>query len=328
MGSIAIIGLGRTGASLGLALTRATGGKGPEVVGFDPRREAAQWAKRVGAATRLAPDAASAVTGAEIVFLTVSVVTMRETLTEIARGTAPGCVVTDTASTKARVLEWAEEILPEGVSFVGGHPLLQASGDEPLAPDPDLFQGRTYCLLPGKKTAPEAVDQVAGIARAVGATPFFIDAEEHDAFVAAVEILPLLLSCALTSVTTKAPSWREMSRFVTDRYRELTGVASFDPQVEADTSRTAESAVTRWLDEYIDELRRYRGLLAAEGAGLAEALGEGRRPAEGAAPVQGEATDGGASLSLGSRFTSLLIGERLARKAQQIVNPGRKPDER
>ena len=36
---------------------------------------------------------------------------------------AQGVVVTDTCSTKADVLQWATELLPESAHFVGGHPM-------------------------------------------------------------------------------------------------------------------------------------------------------------------------------------------------------------
>src|SRR3990170_1484581 len=60
------------------------------------------------------------------------------------------------------------------------------------AADAGLFRGATWCIVPGRRCAPEAVTQVERLVHAVGAQPFYVDAEEHDAYVAAVSHLPFI----------------------------------------------------------------------------------------------------------------------------------------
>ena len=60
---------------------------------------------------------------------------------------AEGAVITDTASTKADVMRWAGEFLPDGVHFIGGHPMAGKEHSGLEHADPDLFEGRPWLLV-------------------------------------------------------------------------------------------------------------------------------------------------------------------------------------
>jgi prephenate dehydrogenase len=118
---IAIVGLGLIGGSMGLSL-RGTGAD-YEVVGFARRPEVASRALELGAVDRTEGNIISAVNGADVVIISTPTLSLKGILAEIGEGLRGGSIVTDTASTKAKVMEWAEAILPPSVSFIGGHPM-------------------------------------------------------------------------------------------------------------------------------------------------------------------------------------------------------------
>ncbi len=151
---IAIVGLGLIGGSMGLALKRA-GQEGPELVGYARRPETAERARRLGAIDRAESSLAAAVDGADLVMLAVPIMSIKEILSQIAPNLAAGAVVTDVASTKLQVMHWAEEALPQSTSFVGGHPMAgkELSGIE--VAEAGLFQGCTYCIVPGRGASDE-----------------------------------------------------------------------------------------------------------------------------------------------------------------------------
>src|SRR5512136_185243 len=119
---IAVVGLGLIGGSIGLALKRA-GSDGVELVGYARRPETADRALQLGAIDRIEGTLAAAVQKAALVILAIPTMSMKEMLSEIAPHLPAGCTVTDVASTKLQVMQWAEEILPPGAGFVGGHPM-------------------------------------------------------------------------------------------------------------------------------------------------------------------------------------------------------------
>ncbi|GAI23543.1 unnamed protein product, partial [marine sediment metagenome] len=55
---------------------------------------------------------------------------IKEILEATAPYLAPNCVLTDTSTVKGDVLRWADELLPDTVHFVGGHPVVgEEKGD-------------------------------------------------------------------------------------------------------------------------------------------------------------------------------------------------------
>jgi prephenate dehydrogenase len=272
---ITIIGTGLIGGSLGLALKKAR--LGFEIVGHDKRIEVANKAKQRGAVDKAEWNLPAALDGASLVILAIPVMAIKptlETIAQNARYLQPDCIVTDTASTKVQVLEWADTILPRGVNFIGGHPMAgkDATGIEEAAAE--LFQGCTYCLLPARKAAAQAMETMIGLANAVGAKPYFLDPAEHDAFVAAVDHLPFILSSALVSATTHDPSWRDMRRLASASFREASRLAAGDAEDYAATCAANQESILRWIDTYIADLQEWRALVAAGGDPLKAAFDE------------------------------------------------------
>jgi prephenate dehydrogenase len=192
---------------------------------------------------------------------------MEKVMSEVAPSLEPGAVVTDVASTKVDVQAWAERLQPEHSHVVGGPPMAGKEVAGIDAAEAGLFQGATWCIVPGQRCAPEAVTAVERLVRAVGARPYFLDAEEHDSYVAAISHLPFVASAALVNAVTGTPSWRDMARLAAGGFRDATRTASGDVRMHVDICRTNREGVVRWLDAYVDELRRARELIAASEEG-------------------------------------------------------------
>ena len=273
---VAIIGLGLIGGSIGLALKQKNE-PGWEIVGYARRRETAAAALSLGAIDRAETNLKNTVKGAEIVIIATPVLTIKEIFSQIAPHLLHSCIVTDTASTKFQVMKWAHEILPPTVYFIGGHPMAGKEIYGIQAAEAGLFQGCVYCLSPAEKTPPEARDKVINIIKRLGATPVLIDPQEHDDLVAGISHLPLLLSAALISTTTKDPSWDKMSRLAASGYRDLTRLASGNPEVSAHICFTNSEAILRWIDKFKQELDKYRQLVNARDTKLQEVLTEANK---------------------------------------------------
>jgi prephenate dehydrogenase len=267
---ITIIGTGLIGASLGLALKKAK--LGYEIIGHDKSTTAASKAKKLGAVDKTEWNLINAVEGAGLVILAIPVDAIKPTLEAIAPYLSEGVVVTDTASTKQMVLEWARTILPAGVNFVGGHPLVRADVTGADAASADLFSGATYCLIPGAGAQPDAVQLLVGLAGTVGAEPFFPDATEHDNFQAAVAHLPLLLATALMHLAAASPANREIRKMAGADFRRATALAGADAETSAQICAANRDGILRWLDAYTRELVRLRALVADGGPELQAAF--------------------------------------------------------
>ena len=269
MDKIAIIGTGLIGGSIGLALNNANRGT-MEVVGFDVEPKAAKKAAKLGAVSRATRRLNEAVEGANMVIIATPALAIRETLEAIAGMLSPGCVVTDTGSTKEAIMTWAEEYLPKEVSFVGGHPMAGKESSGIDAADADLFKGARYVVIPGRDASQEAIEAVLNLVRLLGARNFFLDAFEHDSYIAAVSHLPMVISAALVTTAAKSPSWREISKLASTGFRDVTRLASGDPIMNLDICLTNPDGILYWIDEAVRELLEYKKQIAAATTEIAD----------------------------------------------------------
>jgi prephenate dehydrogenase len=277
MQRVLIVGLGLIGGSIGLALRRwseerrVDGRKPLEVIGFDPNLDHQRAAEKLGAVDKGAWDLSKAAREADVVVLATPVKAMRDVLEDLAPHLRPGTIVADTGSTKAQVLKWADEILPREVHFVGSHPMAGKTQSIEGA-DADLFMGATWCVSPSVTASEDAVRTVLGLIAAAGAEPFFIDSEEHDAYVAGVSHVPFVLSAALMNAVARDASWRDMKTLTAGGFRDTTRLAAGSPAMHRDILLTNPEAVTRWIDAVVGTLGEIRQIIVSNDENAAPAL--------------------------------------------------------
>ncbi|MGH9788709.1 MAG: prephenate dehydrogenase, partial [Candidatus Acidiferrales bacterium] len=200
-------------------------------------------------------------------------------LPEVAKAAKPGALVTDAGSTKVRICKLAEEVLPEGVQFLGGHPMAgrEVGGIENA--DADLFVGAKYTLVKEAEEAEEAKEEkiyrrdaetaeegaekefLEWIGK-LEAEPVWMDAETHDWAVALVSHLPQLVSTALASAV-----WDETDEdglplaLAGTGFRDVARLAGSPYDVWRDICLTNSENLARGLERLEQRLERMRALL-------------------------------------------------------------------
>ena len=261
MPKIAIVGTGLMGTSLAMAL-RNSQLLNLELVGTDSSGGVRGAAQKTGAFNRVESRLLNAVEGADIVVLATPIMAMQELMEVLAPHLPEDCVVTDVGSSKKMVLEWADRYLPETVSFVGGHPMAGKETPGPENADPNLFRGKTYCVIPSPKASERAAAEITTMVEALECTPYYISADEHDSFVAAVSHLPFLMSVALVGCTSGSPNWDDIARVASSGYHDVSRLASGDTVMHRDICVTNPEPIVAWIDTFIRELYKIRQLLA------------------------------------------------------------------
>ena len=273
LAKIAIVGTGLIGTSLGLAL-RQSDLRNLEVVGTDYESAARSGAQKRGAFHKVEGRIQPAIEGADVVVLATPVMAMRDLMETIGRQLPEDTVITDVGSSKRVVVEWATELLPGRIQFVGGHPMAGRETAGPQNAAADLFAGKPYCIVPKPDTKEQAVSTVATMAEAIGAKPFFIGAEEHDSFVAAVSHLPFVMSVALMQTVSKSANWDDIAQLASSGFRDLSRLASGDAIMHRDISITNREPIVSWIDSFIRELYEIRNMLKDESGPDPAAVGE------------------------------------------------------
>ena len=250
---IAIIGMGLIGTSIGMALRTAderTSRLGViSVVGYDANRQSTAQARGRLAIDREMGSLADAARDAALIILAVPVQEIPEMLRSLATLASPGAVITDVSSTKAQVMAWAHELLPDSLQFVGGHPMAGRERSGPAAADPRMFQDAIYCVCPSQSVRQEGLDVVEALVGTLGAKLYYIDPVEHDTYVGGVSHLPFLLSSTLMELVSRSPGWREMAPLAATGFRDMTRLASGSATMHRDILATNRTAMIHWINE-------------------------------------------------------------------------------
>ena len=270
MTTIAIVGTGLIGTSLALAIKQSN--LQVDVVGTDYDQSARSGAQKSGAFKKVESNLSNAIRGADVVIYATPVLAMREMMEASVNDFEEGCVVTDVGSSKKVVIEWADEILPESVSFVGGHPMAGKELSGPTNADGDLFKGKAYCIIPSVTAEKSAVSSVTTLAESIGAKPFFIGVDEHDSFVAAASHLPFMMSVALMGTASKSANWEDIAQLASSGFASLSRLASGDPIMHRDICVSNPKPIVAWMDAYIREMYDLRNMLANENGPDPEAV--------------------------------------------------------
>ncbi len=252
----AVIGIGLIGGSFALAAKRA--GVVESVVGVARSADTREGALEMGAADEVTADAAEAVRGADLVYIAVPVGATRSIFGQIRDSLEPGALVTDAGSTKREVMAAAAELLPDSITFIGGHPMAGSEQSGIRAARADLFEGAAYYLTPGETTTQDELDRMLALVRALGARPDVKVAEYHDRMMAATSHLPHLVAAALASTIHRlASGQKEVGNSLGTGFTDTTRLAEGSPEVWRDIFLSNPDNVAAALDRMIEQLQQF-----------------------------------------------------------------------
>lgn len=263
---IAFLGLGLIGGSIARALRAA--GSTARLVAWTPSLAGPEEALRAGVIDEVAVLPGAAIADAGLVILAGPPLDVVGLLGAGADGPwaalAPGAVVTDVASTKARVVAAAAGA---GLPFVGGHPMAGRETSGFAAATPDLFVDRPWIIVDAGGAPDGAAELVEALAVAVGARPVRMTPEAHDAAVAAISHLPLVAAAALVDAVAGDPAaWGIAGPLAASGWRDMTRLARGDVEMGAGILATNRDAVA-------SQLRAYRAAIDAWIAALESGAG-------------------------------------------------------
>jgi prephenate dehydrogenase len=261
---IAFLGFGLIGGSIAAAV-RSGGGRGSRTVAWTPAGVGPAEGVRRAFLDEAASSAAAALDGAELVVLAGPPLAIVATL---ARESGPlraaaeaGATITDVGSTKRRIIDSAAAA---GLAFVGGHPMAGRETTGAASATADLFVDRPWVIVPGGDARAVDVERVETLARATGARPIRLGADQHDAAVAAISHLPLVVAAALVeSVAEDSRDWAIARSLAATGWSDMTRLAKGDPEMAAGILATNAPAVVARLrpmrdalDGWIEQLER------------------------------------------------------------------------
>jgi prephenate dehydrogenase len=261
-----ILGTGTVGASIGLALGRA--GQDFDRIGFDPRSQTAEQAKKAGAVDRLIRQPSRAAGEADLVLLTLPPTQAVDAAAAIAGNLRPETVVLCTFRLQTKLMDHVRQTLGPAnpclgaVPFLGPQRALAQDGD-PEVPAAGAFGGGMLGIVSPPGTPQGAIEICLDLAAILGATPFFLEPAELDSVAATSDELPAVVAAAMLMSLTANPGWRDQQRLVGRPFARLTGLLEGSPaELAAEWVANRGPLIAR-LEAIAEELAALRDLLAA-----------------------------------------------------------------
>lgn len=227
--TVAIIGLGLIGGSLALALKANTD---ISVVGYDACEKTLAAAAAAGAIDK-ALGGPEAIGDADVVVYSLPVGRIAAAVQAAAGGFKAGAIVTDVGSAKRGLHLALPKLLPPTVSYVGGHPMAGAEKSGFAAARGDLFIGRPY-ILTADDGDDDAVKELVGLVRAIGAQPLVMDSELHDTVVARISHVPHVAAAVLARMAGDSDQGDLALTLAANGFRDMTRIASSNPALWSD----------------------------------------------------------------------------------------------
>lgn len=249
-----VLGLGLIGASLCRSI------KSPEITlyGWDHQAETRKIALDVQLVDQIVSlDEAPAM---DVIILAVPVRSTLHYLHELARlPLKKSVIVTDTGSTKNEVMTLAKT-LP--FTFIGGHPMAGSHKSGVKAGNPNLFEEAYYILTP-----PEGIDvePLMELLEPTRAKFVVIEPESHDEIVGVLSHLPHIVASGLVSMSDQlAGKYPRATQLAAGGFRDITRIASSDPQMWTDILLTNRSILLELISNWQNQMADIRESLVVE----------------------------------------------------------------
>lgn len=243
LSTVAIVGTGLIGGSIGLALRKF--GLAERIIGVGRRQASLRVARRVGAVTNTTVDLPKGVAEADLVIVCTPVGQIAEHVRQVAQHCPEGTLITDVGSTKQTIVAVLDGPLPRDCRFLGGHPLAGSEKTGAGNAKAELFEGRVAILTPTRNTRAEDFDLLEEFWEGLGSVVIQMSAEEHDRALAVTSHLPHVAAAALAATVPE-----DLFRLSGTGVLDTTRLAAGDPRLWQQILTLNRQHVLSALEQY------------------------------------------------------------------------------
>ncbi|MDA0833936.1 MAG: prephenate dehydrogenase [Planctomycetota bacterium] len=252
-GNVVIVGVGLLGGSLALALRRS--GRVAKLIGVGRIAERLQVAQSKGLIDDYATDVATVAGQANIIVFCTPVQKIAKGVLNAAEHCRPGTLITDVGSVKAPLCRAVSGQLPDGVTFIGSHPLAGSEKQGFEHANAKLFRGKLCVITPDPNSGDvgEQTQRLSSFWEAAGAKVKLLSAETHDHIASDISHLPHLIASTLAmSLNASNRDWAATG------FRDTTRVASGDPSIWTDILLDNSDCLLESLKRFESHLGEFR----------------------------------------------------------------------
>lgn len=253
--TVVIVGVGLIGGSIAAALKRR--GFSGRLIGVGRNASRLQAAQNAGLVDSSSTHLSEAAQHADLLVFCTPV----DRIVPGVRTAAPMCrkgsLLTDVGSVKDTIFRELAGQLPQGVHFIGSHPLAGSEKQGFEHADPDLFDSRVTVVTPDASTPPDQLARLKRFWEFVGSHVVELSAEEHDRALAQTSHLPHVAAAALAAMLSACNG-----RLAASGFRDTTRIAAGDPALWTTILLENAEQIVNSIDGYLHTLSEFRRAVA------------------------------------------------------------------
>lgn len=259
---ILIAGLGLIGGSLAKAIRQPN----HHLIGYDPNKETLDYAKNHDIVNEVETDFLRAVQKADIVLLAAPISETINLLKKLDETyLQKEIIVSDVSSVKGSILDTANNLTNNRITFIGGHPMAGSHKAGIQAAKEHLFENAIYVLTPATKCTNGKVDLLKDVLKGTKSHFIILQPEEHDEMTSVVSHFPHLIA---SSLVHQAKKWEKRHTFLPELaaggFRDITRIASSNPKLWQDIFQHNGNKMSHLLNEWILEMQTLKDMIEAK----------------------------------------------------------------
>ena len=253
--TVYIAGLGLIGASMALGIKRDH--PDYEILGYNRSQTSRDIALERGIIDRGTDDFASFAPLADVIILTLPIKQTIAFIQELSGlNLKEGVIISDAGSTKAAIVEVAEEYLAsKSIRFVGAHPMAGSHKTGAASADVNLFENAYYIFTPSSLTSSDTLEEMKDLLSGLHARFIEIDAKEHDRVTSQISHFPHILASGLMEQTAVYAQEHEMTRcFAAGGFRDMTRIAESEPGMWTSILLSNRETILERIEDFKERL--------------------------------------------------------------------------
>ncbi|EZH67601.1 prephenate dehydrogenase [Bacillaceae bacterium JMAK1] len=282
--TVVVIGMGLIGGSIAQAIKKSN--QQHEVIGVDLDDRTLEHAKLLHVIDKQTRSIKEAAILADVIVIATpvskTVEIIKDELTDVQL--KEDVLITDVGSTKVTVMEAANKLVEQGVTFIGGHPMAGSHKSGVHGSRPDLFENAFYILVPPEsQNSEEAVDRLTSLLAGSNANFMTMDATSHDVMAGSVSHLPHIVASALVHQLKGLEEEHPMiTNLAAGGFKDITRIASANPVMWRDILLHNKDVLQTMMERWQDDMKQVTELIkAADANGLHSFFADAKRHRDG-----------------------------------------------
>ena len=255
--NITIVGLGVIGGSFAMAFKEAGF---EDVYAVDLNKESIEKAKNMGIIKDGSDNAKQFLEIADLVIICIYPRIIKDFMMENRNNFKDGAIVTDVAGIKGTLIKQLDDIIPDNIDFIFGHPMAGRENKGIDHATAECYKGANYLLIDTERNDDDNVLLLQAIIYKLGFKRIIrISSDFHDQIIAFTSHLPHVMAVSLINSDVEA---RNTEIYMGGSYRDATRVADINEDLWTELFLGNRENLLEVIDDFMAEMSRFREDLA------------------------------------------------------------------